>query len=73
MKIHLRKILHTILNSNTAVTEIRFAKFSREDRVFGDSSLDVESASLYFVGYCDLYGPYMYVMHVCNFFMTCMS
>ena len=44
MKIHLRKILHIILNSMTVFAEIRFAKFSLEDRVFGDSSLDVESA-----------------------------
>ena len=44
MKIHLRKILHMISNSATVFAEIRFVKLSPEGRVFGDSSLDVESA-----------------------------
>jgi intein-encoded DNA endonuclease-like protein len=43
MKIHLRKILHMLLNSTTVFAEIRFVKFSPEDRVFGDSNLDIES------------------------------
>ena len=43
MKIHLQKILHVMPTANDSFTELRFAKFGQEDRVFGDLSLDVGS------------------------------
>ena len=73
MKIYLREILHMISNAFDVFGEFRFAKIGPEDRVFGASILDVGLPNLFLQNSCDRYGPYVYVMHVCNKFMACVS
>ena len=60
-------------NGFSVFAKIRFAKFGLDVGVFGSLSLNVSMSNLVFVGYCDRYGPYVYVMYVCNFCMTYVS
>jgi hypothetical protein len=68
MKIDLQKILHMWQTSYAGLGEISFAKFGLQDGCSGVLSLDIGIAII-----CDRNGLYVYVMHVCNFFMTRMS
>ena len=44
MNIHLHELLHMMPTAMGSFAEFIFAKFSLEDRIFGDLSLDVENA-----------------------------
>jgi len=64
------KFLHMMATATGSFAEFRFTNFGLKDRVFRIPSLDVGSINLFLQIMCDRYGPYVYVMHVCNLFMT---